>query len=137
MELESTSNIYAFEDKISASIAKIDLWISKVEREKFSAFDMLNPMTDSVLILKEKKKEKNGTWQTCNEIESYIGGAQSTEKWQTVMDLKTDTRERALSLVAIKKWKDYYSTLLVEQRRKLLNVNEEDEPAAIEVNPDL
>jgi hypothetical protein len=44
--LEDTSNIFAFEDKISAFIAKIDLWISKVERENFSAFDTLNPIID-------------------------------------------------------------------------------------------
>ncbi|KAF2903939.1 hypothetical protein ILUMI_02237 [Ignelater luminosus] len=46
MKLEGTSNIFAFEDKISAPIAKIDLWISKVERENFSAFDTLNPIID-------------------------------------------------------------------------------------------
>jgi hypothetical protein len=40
------SNIFAFEDKISAFIAKIDLWISKVERENFSAFDTLIPIID-------------------------------------------------------------------------------------------
>ncbi|KAF2882611.1 hypothetical protein ILUMI_23557 [Ignelater luminosus] len=46
MKLEGTSNIFAFEDKISAFIAKIDLWISKVERENFSAFDTSNPIID-------------------------------------------------------------------------------------------
>jgi hypothetical protein len=46
MKLEGTSNIFAFEDKISAFIAKIDLWISKVETGNFSAFDTLNPIID-------------------------------------------------------------------------------------------
>lgn len=32
------------------------LWISKVKRKNFSAFDTLNPITDSVLKLKEKYK---------------------------------------------------------------------------------
>lgn len=46
LKLQGTSNIFSYEDKISAFIAKIELWINKVERENFSAFDTLNQIID-------------------------------------------------------------------------------------------
>ena len=46
LKLQGMSNIFAYEDKIRAFIAKIELWINKVERKNFSAFDTLNQIID-------------------------------------------------------------------------------------------
>lgn len=42
LKLQGMSNIFAYEDKIRAFIAKIELWTNKVEKNNFSAFDTLN-----------------------------------------------------------------------------------------------
>ncbi|CAH1110780.1 unnamed protein product [Psylliodes chrysocephalus] len=46
LKLQGPSNIFAYEDKISAYIAKIKLWTKKDERENFSASDTLNQIID-------------------------------------------------------------------------------------------
>lgn len=46
LKLQGMSNIFAYEDKIRAFIAKIELWINKVERKNFSAFDTFNQIID-------------------------------------------------------------------------------------------
>ncbi|XP_046976463.1 SCAN domain-containing protein 3-like [Vanessa cardui] len=46
LKLQGMSNIFAYEDKIRAFIAKIELWINKIERKNFSAFDTLNQIID-------------------------------------------------------------------------------------------
>lgn len=63
------------------------------------------------------KTEKNTQWEkTCNHINTYIAGAQSTEVWQTIKNLKTKNQDRALTIIDLKTWKDHYETLLSEKR---------------------
>lgn len=78
--LQGTSNIFSYEDKISAFIAKIELWINKVERDNFSAFDTLNQIIDGqcaeikgeiqnniTLHLKNLKSEFNRYFPDCED----------------------------------------------------------------------
>lgn len=80
LKLQGTSNIFAYEDKISAFIAKIELWINKVERENFSAFNTLNQIIDGqcaeikveiqkniTLHLKNLKSEFNRYFPDCED----------------------------------------------------------------------
>ncbi|CAH2102489.1 unnamed protein product [Euphydryas editha] len=79
-KLQGMSNIFTYEDKISAFIAKIELWISKVERENFSTFDTLHQIVDGqcaedkrniqkhiTLHLKELKSEFNRYFPDCED----------------------------------------------------------------------
>ena len=44
LKLQGVSNIFVYEDKIDAFLAKIELWIGKIEKENNSSFEMLNPI---------------------------------------------------------------------------------------------
>lgn len=66
LKLQGTSNIFAYEDKISAFIAKIELWLSKVERGNFSAFDMLNQIIDGQSAEIKGEIQKNITLHLIN-----------------------------------------------------------------------
>lgn len=67
------------------------------------------------------KKEKNNFWeQKCNQINAYVGGSRSTEVWQTIKNLKNNSRRDSLSLINNEQWKDYYESLLVERREEFL-----------------
>ncbi|KAJ8721019.1 hypothetical protein PYW08_006484 [Mythimna loreyi] len=59
LKLQGMSNIFAYEDKIRAFIAKIELWINKVERNNFSAFDTLNQIIDGQGADVKKELQKN------------------------------------------------------------------------------
>lgn len=46
-KLENSGNIFIFEDKLRAFMCKIDLWISKVEMNNYSAFQTLKSLVDN------------------------------------------------------------------------------------------
>lgn len=85
MKLKGTSNIFAFDDKINAFIAKIDLWISKVEKGNFSTFGTLNSIIDGqcaenngemkeniTLHLQNLKNEFNRYFPDCKDVDKGI-----------------------------------------------------------------
>lgn len=48
-------------------------------------------------------RQANRTWEKkCVEIESMIGGAQSTDVWRTIRELKSDTRVRNNTWIDLK-----------------------------------
>lgn len=78
--LEGMGNIFVFEDKLSAFISKIDLWISKIERGNYSAFETLKPIIDEQCVeikvelqqniihhLQQLKNEFNRYFPECEE----------------------------------------------------------------------
>lgn len=57
LQLQGMSNIFAHEDKIRAFIAKIELWINKIESNNFSALDTLSKIIDGQCAeIKQKMK---------------------------------------------------------------------------------
>ena len=84
MQLQGSGNTYIFEDKLRAFMCKIDLWISKVEMNNYSAFqtlkslvdnekyaDLVNEVQQNVLHhLKKLKDEFNRYFPECNDLET-------------------------------------------------------------------
>lgn len=100
------------------------------EKKELHAKYLTNRNEDNNLNYKRKNKElrnrikkgKNMFWeQKCNHINTYIGGAQSTEVWKTIKNMKTKNREKALTLIDLPKWKVYYEELLTENREEYKN----------------
>ncbi|XP_025406396.1 protein ZBED8-like [Sipha flava] len=83
-KLEGSANISIFEDKLRAFMCKIDLWISKVEMNNYSAFqtlkslvdnekyaDLVNEVQQNVLQhLKKLKNEFNRYFPEYNDLET-------------------------------------------------------------------
>ncbi|KAE9529996.1 hypothetical protein AGLY_011458 [Aphis glycines] len=83
-KLEGSANIFIFEDKLRAFMCKIDLWISKVEINNYSAFqtlkslvdnekyaDLVNEVQQNVLHhLKKLKNEFNRYFPEYNDLET-------------------------------------------------------------------
>jgi hypothetical protein len=61
--------------------------------------------------------EKNRAWaQKCQEIESVLGGCQSTETWTFLKTLKTNRNSNNFHLATTADFENHYKTLLSENR---------------------
>ena len=71
---------------------------------------------------------KNETWQKkCSEINCYLGSTRSSKAWKTLKGLRKDTQEKSnMSLITIEGWKNYYKTLLTEERTEFLTTEQHE-----------
>lgn len=53
---------------------------------------------------------------TCKNIESHIGGTQSTEAWRTMQSSKTNKMEKWTGSITMDNWENHYTKLLTEDR---------------------
>lgn len=90
-----------------------ETWLRTHDAEDRKAYARANRDAKNEVI-----KEKNKMWENkCDEIDRKMGGTKISEAWNTIKNLKRDTKNTCnIALISMKEWEEYYRSLLTEDR---------------------
>ena len=87
-------------------------WLSNKTTENWIEYKSANAK-----VKRKVTEEKNKIWTSkCQQIESLIGGSQSTEAWRFLKILKNNKGYNKVNLLTMLEAENYYETLLTENR---------------------
>lgn len=100
-------------DMIEVKNRAYDVWLADKTPQNRN-----NYQTRNRELRREIKKQKNEMWeQQCIRVENLIGGAQTTEVWRCITNLKKNQNNKIPdNTISIENWKNHYVQLLTESR---------------------
>ncbi|XP_047107262.1 uncharacterized protein LOC124776352 [Schistocerca piceifrons] len=108
----------------------------KLKKEKYLKWlntrnlqDKIELNAQQAKIRKKVAEAKNKVWeQSCQKIESYIGGKRNTEAWKTIKNLRRNSKETThIKYITHDSWEKYFKSLLTENREEYLGNPEYNE----------
>ncbi|XP_044745745.1 uncharacterized protein LOC123307480 [Coccinella septempunctata] len=110
-------------------------WNDEMEQQKrikqhaYNRMLNSNDINDNISYKRERAKfkrmviqNKDETWERkCQEIESHIGGARSSESWKLIKELRRESANKInLNPIKLERWKEYFEQELNEDREQYL-----------------
>lgn len=101
-------------------------WLRTKDPEDRKTYTRLNRETKKIV-----SKKKNQLWEKkCEDVERFLGGSRVSQAWKFIKSVRQESKETGnINLIQSKKWKEYYMSLLTENRDEFLG--EIDEVTAI------
>jgi hypothetical protein len=105
------------------------------KRQKYNKYLRTLKDVDKILykaaqakVRKKITQKKNESWdRKCTHLNTYIGGARSTESWRFIKSLRMNKKGNIISPIKIQQWEEHFKKLLVEDRKEFKAINNRQE----------
>ncbi|XP_073990597.1 uncharacterized protein [Rhodnius prolixus] len=114
-------NIYWWNEEAEELVGKkknlFQKWLATKDADVYEDYKRINRA-----VKKKRKEWSNKYWEnTCNRINTYIGGQKSAEAWQVLKEIKNPKPNKInRHLIRLADWRDYFAKLL-EDRPSFFN----------------